>query len=104
MKELSTLKPEQAGKISPEVMQQLRMKLGEYTQALLAKDPDMPNHLRESHRLLVSYPETVHLLDDEEIGKLIEGQQKLMNTQIVSDAAKKKVSGKATARLSASDL
>lgn len=104
MKEPSTLKPEQASRIPPEVFSQLIMKIAEFTSALLAKDPDMPRHLQESHRLLISYPETAHLLDDEEIAELIKGQEALMHTQIVSDAAKKKSSSGATKRLSSSDL
>ena len=104
MKDVSTLKPEQQAKIPPDVFAQVKMKLAEYTQALLAKDPEMPRHLQESHRLLLSYPETTHLLEDSEIAEIIKGQEQLMRTQIVSDSAKKKTSAKATARLSSDDL
>lgn len=104
MKDVSSLKPEQQAKLPPDVLSQVQMKLADYTQALLAKDPDMPKHLQESHRLLITYPETTHLLDDDEIALLIQGQEKLMNTQIVSDAAKKKGTGRGLTKLSASDL
>jgi hypothetical protein len=40
----------------------------------------MPQHLRASHQLLISYPETVHLLDDAEIARLISAAQ--IHTQI----------------------
>lgn len=83
--------------VPPDVMQRLTTNLAALEAALLSKDPLMPNHLRESHRILISYPETVHLLDDGEISKLIEGAMVYTKTEIVkTTAAKKKAASKVT--------
>lgn len=87
---------DQAGKIPADVYAKLDMSLRSLEQALLAADPLMPKHLQETHRLLLTYPETVHLLDDEEIGKIVAGLEKHTNTQIVKEAAKGKSGGKRT--------
>jgi len=81
---------EQAGKIPEAVMQSLAIHMGKLEAALLAKDPEMPNHLRESHRLLITYPETVHLLDDTEIHHLITAAEEYTKNRIVAEAAKGK--------------
>lgn len=66
--------------LPPDVVAKLTMSLAQLEQALLEKDPMMPSHLRASHQLLISYPETVHLLDDDEIARLISAAQ--IHTQI----------------------
>jgi hypothetical protein len=66
--------------LSPDVVSKLRMSLASLEQSLLAKDSMMPSHLRASHQLLSSYPETVHLLADAEIARLISAAQ--IHTQI----------------------
>lgn len=80
----------QKGKIPEAVMQSLAIHMGNLEKALLAKDPEMPNHLRESHRLLITYPETVHLLDDTEINHLITAAEDYTKTKIVADVVKGK--------------
>lgn len=90
MKQPST---EQQSAIPPTVLTQLQLKMGELQKALLEKDPQMPNHLRESHRLLITYPETVHLLDDEEIAQLIEAAKRHTNTEIIKETSKSKSGG-----------
>jgi hypothetical protein len=80
----------QANKIPVAIMQSLAIHMGNLEKALLAKDPEMPNHLRESHRLLITYPETVHLLDDVEINHLITAAEEYTKTKIVSEVAKGK--------------
>lgn len=83
--------------VPPDVMSRLTTNLAALEAALLSKDPMMPNHLRESHRILISYPETVHLLDDTEIARLIEGAVVYTKTEIVkATAAKKKAASKVT--------
>lgn len=81
-------------KIPPTVLEDLKMKLASLEKSLLDKDPLMPNHLRESHRLLITYPETVHLLDDEGVAKLIQAAEEYTKTRIISEAAKGKGGGK----------
>ena len=95
---------QQVSSLPADVMQKLALTMASLEMALLAKDPEMPNHLRESHKLLLTYPETVHLLEDTEIASLIRASETLTNTQIVKDAVKGKSSSKALSRLSASDL
>lgn len=94
MKSLSSLPEAHQQRIPPEQLERLQAALLSLESALLAKDPLMPQHLAASHRVLVSYPETVHLLDDAEIAKIVEAQQQHTMTQIVSDAAKGKSGGK----------
>lgn len=96
--------PSETAAIPADVMHKLMLSMASVESALLTKDPEMPKHLQESHRLLISYPETVHLLEDTEIAALIDAAEILTNTQIVKDAVKGKASNKALSRLTASDL
>lgn len=91
---MKPLPTELEAKIPSDVMTKLQLALGNLEKALLDKDPQMPNHLRESHRLLLTYPETVHLLDDEEIEKIIDAAQKHSQVVIVAETAKGKGGGK----------
>lgn len=94
MKPFSSLPEAHQQRIPPEQLERLQAALLSLESALLAKDPLLPQHLAASHRVLVSYPETVHLLDDAEIAKIVEAQQQHTMTRIVSDAAKGKSGGK----------
>jgi len=96
--------PSEAGTIPQDVMSKLVMAMASLESGLLTKDPDMPRHLQESHRLLITYPESVHLLEDTEIAALIQAAEIHTNTQIVKDAVKGKAANKALARLTADDL
>lgn len=74
--------------IPAEVLASLNQKLGLLEQALLAKDPQMPNHLRETHRLLISYPESVHLLSDGDIKTVLAAAQEYTQVKIVTEKPK----------------
>jgi len=74
--------------LPPETMAALGQKLSLLEQALLAKDPQMPNHLRETHRLLISYPESVHLLEDSEIKTVLAAAQEYTQVKIISEKPK----------------
>ena len=87
--------------LPPDVVAKLTMSLASLEQALLAKDPMMPQHLRASHQLLISYPETVHLLDDDEIARLISAAQIHTGIEIVKATAAK---GGSRKKISADDL
>lgn len=102
MKEITTLPEAAQGKVPKNVMEELKTAIQRVEAGLFEQDPEMRNHLRESHKLLLSYPETVHLLDDEEIRSLIDAQIKLTNTMIVSEVAKKTKTSKT--KLGVSDL
>lgn len=93
----------QQGKIPEAILQTLALHMGNLQTSLLAKDPQMPNHLRESHRLLITYPESVHLLDDDEIHALISAAEEYTKVRIVQEAAKGKGS-KGKSKVSADDL
>lgn len=88
------MKPADSDKISPDVMQRLNMSLSSLQQAFDAFDPQMASHLRASHSLLISYPETTHLLDDNEIKLIINASERHVKTEIVNQVAKKASAGK----------
>lgn len=106
MKDISTLPatvPDTTKSKLAEILPTVLQKLQGLEQALLAKDPGMPMYLRDSHRLLITYPESVHLLDDTEIALLLRSAEQWTDTKIMSEAAKGKSSGK-KAKVSADDL
>lgn len=94
------MKEDIEGKIPPGVMTILQDHMRNLEKALLVNDPQMPSYLKESHRILITHPETVHLLDDEEIGQLITAAQKFTDTQIVAALAKTKSTGRKVNKLS----
>lgn len=79
--------------IPPDILARLDQSLGHLEQALLTKDPMMPQHLRNTHSLLISYPETVHLLEDAEVARLIDAAELHTKTEIVKAAATGKGTG-----------
>ena len=103
MELLKPIPEDKMNKIPADVFERLKTHLGNMRDALLAKDPQMPNHLRESHRLLISYPETVHLLEDEGIATLIQAAEEHTKTKIISEASKGKGS-KGKSKVSVDDL
>lgn len=88
--------------IPRDVMARLQSSLASLEQALLDKDPMMPQHLRNTHSILISYPESVHLLDDAEIARIIDAAEVHTKTEIVKAAAAGK--GAIRKKVSASDL
>lgn len=74
--------------IPHDILSKLEMNLASLEKSLLDKDAMMPQHLRNVHSLLISYPETVHLLEDAEIARIIEGAQVHTKTEIVKATAK----------------
>lgn len=67
---------------------QLKQKVHELSEMILAKHPRMPVLLREIHTTVRKYPEQVTLLDDKEIGIIVAGLQVQTNTSLVVSAAK----------------
>lgn len=86
---------EAMSRIPDTTMRSLEMCLASLEQALLAKDPLMSQHLRNTHSLLISYPETVHLLEDKEIELIIDAAEMHTKTEIVKAVAAKKGGGRA---------
>jgi hypothetical protein len=75
--------------IPPDVLDRLDSHLASLEQALLEKDPMMPQHLRNTHSILISYPETVHLLEDAEIARIIDAAESHTKTEIIKATVKK---------------
>jgi len=94
------MKEDLEGKVPTGVMSQLQQNMRQLETALLTADPQMPSYLKESHKVLISHPETVHLLDDEEISRLIDAAQKFTNTQILTALAKSGAKRKGAGKLS----
>jgi len=106
MKDISTLPatvPAETKNKLAEILPTVLQKLQGLEQALLAKDPGMPMYLRDSHRLLISYPESVHLLDDGEISLLLRSAEQWTDTKILAEVAKGKSGNKKT-KVTADDL
>lgn len=75
--------------VPADVMDRLAASLLNLETALLEKDPMMPQHLRNTHSLLITCPETVHLLADSEIAMLIDAAEIHTKTEIVKATVKK---------------
>ena len=90
--------------IPHDVMTKLEMSLASLESSLLAKDPMMPQHLRNVHSLLISYPETVHLLDDAEIARIIDAAQVHTKTEIVKATVKGTSASGARKKIAVDDL
>jgi hypothetical protein len=90
--------------LPPEIMSRLESSLASLEASLLAKDPQMPNHLRATHSLLISYPETVHLLDDTEIALIIDAAEVHTKTEIVKPGVTKAAGAGTRKKVTADDL
>lgn len=75
--------------VPADVMDRLAASLLSLETALLEKDPMMPQHLRNTHSLLITYPETVHLLEDSEIARIIDAAEIHTKTEIIKATVKK---------------
>lgn len=75
--------------VPADVMSRLAASLLNLETSLLEKDPRMPLHLRNTHSLLITYPETVHLLEDCEIARIIDAAEIHTKTEIVKATVKK---------------
>lgn len=101
---INEVKMKPCDKIPTDVYDRLSMSLASLEQSLLAQDPLMPNHLRSSHQLLIQYPETVHLLEDAEIARLIDAAEIHTKTEIVKATASKSGGAAGKKKISLGDL
>lgn len=67
---------------------QLKEKIAALSTRLLTADPMMPVLLREIHTMLRKDPEQVTLLEEEEIGIIVNGLKVQTNTELVTTAVK----------------
>lgn len=72
---------------------ELETKLAALQAALLARDPKMGEHLREIHRYLIQFEELAHLLTEEQIAVILQGQQIKVGVILANETAKVKKSG-----------
>lgn len=101
---INEVKMKPCDKIPTDVYDRLSMSLASLEQSLLNQDPLMPNHLRTSHQILIQYPETVHLLEDAEIARLIDAAEIHTKTEIVKATASKSGGAAGKKKLSVGDL
>lgn len=67
---------------------ELLPKLKQLEDALLASDPQMPVHLKEIHKYLIQYEELAHLLSEEQIAVILEGQQRRVGIILATETRK----------------
>ncbi len=71
------------------MLDQIKMNIAELEQALLAANPEMPTLLQKIHTKLRADPDIVTLLDEEEIGVIVNGLKSVTNTTIAEPKAAK---------------
>jgi hypothetical protein len=98
------MKSDENNVIPPGVLDQLKLNMTKLEEGLKQDDPEMPSYLRESHKVLIAYPETVHLLDDHEIHQLIIAAEKHTQTEIIKATATKKAGKSKASQLDIGDL
>lgn len=85
--------------MSPQ-QEQILQRLSFLEQALNDQDPRMKDHLKEIHKLLITHEELVHVLSEEEIGKIMQGQQIITNTTLVAAVSAPKARASAAKKAS----
>lgn len=65
--------------------QELLKKLDDLEKALLAQDPKMPGHLKEIHKYLIGFEELAHLLSEDQIAKIVQGQQIVVGEKLAEE-------------------
>lgn len=71
-------------------LKELLPKLDALEQALLAADPKFPTHLKEIHGYLIQFEELAHLLTEQQIATILEGQQKKLGIILAAETTKTK--------------
>lgn len=72
------------------IQEQIKEKILSLESALLSQHPSMPTLLREIHQTLKANPDCVTLLENEEIGVIVNGLKKQTATEIATAAIKTK--------------
>ena len=77
------------------MLNQIKMNIAELEQALLSANPEMPILLQKIHTKLRADPDIVTLLDETEIGVIVNGLKSVTNTELTTPkAAKAKAAAK----------
>lgn len=96
--------PSATANIPQELLDILFQKMDALTSALLSQDPKMPTHLAAIHSTLQQYPETVHLLKDEEIGTIIKASQEYTKIKVIEETVKKSAGRKKSGPVDLSEM
>lgn len=83
---------------------ELLPKLSALETALLAKDPKMPEHLREIHKYLIQFEELAHLLNEEQIAVILRGNQVQTGVILAAETTKTRGNKVKAGKIDASDL
>lgn len=67
---------------------EIKTKLDELQQALLANTPNMPTLLRDIHKALKSFPEQVTLATEEELAIIVSALEKQTTSKLVESTMK----------------
>lgn len=70
------------------ITEQIKEKIASLNSALLSQHPTMPSLLREIHSTLKANPDCVTLLEEEEIGVIVNGLKRQTATEISTAALK----------------
>lgn len=83
---------------------ELLPKLAALEEALLVNDPKMPGHLKEIHKYLIGFEELSHLLSEDQIAVILEGQQRKLGVMLTEETKVKTSKGRALKKVTAEDL
>ena len=73
--------------------------------ALKTNDPKMPEHLKNIHKTLIQYEELSHLLSEEQIAVIVEGNQRKLGILLAAETTATKGSkGKSLKGITSDDL
>lgn len=79
-------------------------KLDALEKALLTNDPLMGTHLKAIHTTLIQYEELSHLLTEQQIQTILDGQQKKIGLILAAETTKTTKSTKIKGGVTADDL
>lgn len=82
MNESTNLIPAPETGVALSFVDQVRANIAELEQAILAAHPTMPQLLRQIHTQLKKDPEVTTLLEEDEIGVVVQGLVMLTNTEV----------------------
>lgn len=83
---------------------ELEPKLKALEDALLSADPKMPQHLKEIHKYLIQFEELAHLLTEEQMAVIVDGQQRIVGIKLADETKKQKNGTKIKGGVTANDL
>ena len=90
--------------INDDLKLQFKMKLGELDEKLKKYDPAMGMLLAQIHQQLRSIPELTYMLSEEEIGRIVEANKRVMKIEITASSSKKESIKKMVDSVSADDF